>query len=334
MAKLERTYKHGEVLFREGDPGGDIYIIKAGEVKVYQERAGQEVQLAQLGKGELLGAMTATTKTSRTASVKAIGEVSVTIIDNKDVEKLLKDMPPWAKILLKDLIFRLKFMNELYVQSLSHDSSIKDQNELLRSAIRLSKGILANAKVQRRKIEGTVVVDLSSAFSPLLELFLSEKGTFLRIYNLFLESNLLELMRLRIPGKFLSKDELNGLQIFYDMANAHLAFAHQNRSVETLAQNERKILFETALWAKGLLSSEAVDSVSLPLAQLEDKLAMSGVKRLNIFPLIQRSASHGMLVLDKEQGSVIIHPDKMRHIIASMNVILALQADQKSMSAG
>ncbi|RYZ56990.1 MAG: cyclic nucleotide-binding domain-containing protein, partial [Proteobacteria bacterium] len=254
MAKKERNYRAGEVLFREGDPGGDIFIIKSGEVKVFQERAGQEVQLAQLGKGELLGAMTATTKTSRTASVKAMNDVAVTIIDNSDVEKLLKDMPPWAKILLKDLVFRLKFMNELYVQSLSHDVAIKDQNELLRSAIRLAKGILANGKVQKRKVEGTVVVDLSSAFSPLLDIFLSEKGTFLRIYNLFLESNLLELMRLRIPGKFLSQDELNGLQIFYDMANAHLAFAYQNRSIESLAQSERKILFEAAVWAKGLIT--------------------------------------------------------------------------------
>ncbi len=334
MSKLERTYPPGAVLFREGDPGGDIFIIKSGEVKVYQERAGQEVQLAQLGKGELLGAMTATTQTSRTASVKAISEVSVTIIDNKDVEKLLKDMPPWAKILLKDLIFRLKFMNDLYVQSLAQDNAIKDQNELLRSAIRLAKGILANAKVQKRKIEGTVVVDLSSAFSPLLELFLSEKGTFLRIYNLFLESNLLELMRLRIPGKFLSKDELNGLQIFYDMANAHLAFAYQNRVVDTMAQNERKILFDTAIWAKTLLTTEAVDKVNLPLAQLEDKLAILGIKRLNIFPLIQRAASHGMLSLDKEDVSVSIYPDKMRQIIASINVIVALQQDQKILSGG
>ena len=105
MAKLERTYLNGEILFREGDPGGDIFIIKAGEVKVYQDRNGQEVQLAQLGQGELLGAMTATTRTPRTASVKALTQVTVTIIQNQDVEKLLKDMPPWAKILLKDLVF-------------------------------------------------------------------------------------------------------------------------------------------------------------------------------------------------------------------------------------
>lgn len=41
-----------------------------------------------------------------------------------------------------------------------------------------------------------------------------------------------------------------------------------------------------------------------------------------------------MLTLDKENVSITIFPDKMRHIIASMNVILALQTDQKALASG
>ncbi|MDQ3232196.1 MAG: cyclic nucleotide-binding domain-containing protein, partial [Pseudobdellovibrionaceae bacterium] len=96
MTKVEKTFPAGAVIFHEGDPGGDIYIIKSGEVKVYQVRGGSEILLAQLGQGELLGAMTATTGTPRTASVKALTETVVTMIGSKDMEKLLKDIPPWA----------------------------------------------------------------------------------------------------------------------------------------------------------------------------------------------------------------------------------------------
>lgn len=334
MAKNERTFCSGEVLFREGDPGGDLYIIKSGEVKVYQERAGQEVQLAQLGKGEILGAMTATTRTARTASVKALTEVRVTIIENKDVEKLLKDMPPWAKILLKDLVFRLKFANELYIQSLSLDRETKDQYELLRSAIRVAKGILANAKVQQKKIEGNVVVDLQSSFQPLLDIFLGDKNTFMRIYNLFIESSLIELVRLRVPGKFLSRNELAGLQIFYDMANAHLAFAYQSKKTELLAIGERKQLFDLALWAKQQLPADGVDAIALPIAQVEDYLVSLGLKRPNAFPLVQRATNFGLLIVDKDKGQIIIKPDRMRQTIASMNVILALEQFQNSSQGG
>ncbi len=186
MTKVEKTFPAGAVIFHEGDPGGDIYIIKSGEVKVYQARGGSEILLAQLGQGELLGAMTATTGTPRTASVKALTETVVTMISSKDMEKLLKDIPPWANILIKDLIFRLKFMNEIYIQSVSAELGSKGHHDLLRAATRLAKGILANARVQEKEIDGTTVVDLHSSFSPLLDIFLAEKDLFLRIYNLFL----------------------------------------------------------------------------------------------------------------------------------------------------
>jgi CRP-like cAMP-binding protein len=47
VSKVEKTFPAGAVIFHEGDPGGDIYIIMSGEVKVYQARGGREIILAQ-----------------------------------------------------------------------------------------------------------------------------------------------------------------------------------------------------------------------------------------------------------------------------------------------
>ena len=67
----EKTYPAGTLLFKEGDKGGDTYIITKGEVEVFRLRNEREWQLAVGGAGEILGAMTATTQGPRTASARA-----------------------------------------------------------------------------------------------------------------------------------------------------------------------------------------------------------------------------------------------------------------------
>ncbi len=329
MSKVEKTYRSGEIIFNEGDPGGDIFIIKSGEVKVYQQRGGSEIMLAQLGQGELLGAMTVTTGTPRTASVKALTEVIVTIIEGKDMEKLLKDIPPWANILIRDLIFRLKFMNEIYIQSVSAELGSRGDQALLRAATRLAKGILANARVHEKEIDGTLVVDLHSSFSPLLDIFLAEKDIFLRIYNLFLDFRLLEFMELRQPGKFLSKSELAGLQTFYDLANQHLGFGQQKKAGPSLALGERKALSVLALWAK----TQPLDrsgTLVLTLAECENRLAQS-LSRQHIIHVLQRASSWNLIHLDKAEVKISFKPDYMRQVIASMNLIHALENENSPM---
>ena len=50
--------KAGKLLFKEGDEGGGLYIIRRGRVQVFRERNDLEVQLAELGPGDVLGTMT------------------------------------------------------------------------------------------------------------------------------------------------------------------------------------------------------------------------------------------------------------------------------------
>ncbi|MCX6130427.1 MAG: cyclic nucleotide-binding domain-containing protein [Proteobacteria bacterium] len=326
MSKIEKTFQSGDIIFNEGEPGGDIYIIKSGEVKVYQLRGGSEILLAQLGQGELLGAMTATTGTPRTASVKALTKVTVTIVAAKDMEKLLKDMPPWARILIKDLIFRLNFMNEIYIQSVSADSTIRESHSLLRSATRLAKGILANARVHEREIDGHLVIDLHSSFSPLLDIFLTDKSNFLRIYSLFMQERLLECMELRQPGKFLSKSELLGLQIFYDLANTQMGLTKLKKTLPALALGERKTLSELASWAKTQVLDKQ-NQLVMNLSDCEDRLAKT-INRKHTIHVLQRASAWGMLHLDKSTTKVTIRPDFIRQTIASIAIIHALKQDE------
>ena len=47
--------KEGEVLFKEGDPGTEVFVIASGKMRITKHAEGKKVVLAELGPGESVG---------------------------------------------------------------------------------------------------------------------------------------------------------------------------------------------------------------------------------------------------------------------------------------
>lgn len=56
-SELGKIFNEGEVIIRQGEAGNFMYEILDGQVEVFQEKNGQEVRLAVLGKGDFFGEM-------------------------------------------------------------------------------------------------------------------------------------------------------------------------------------------------------------------------------------------------------------------------------------
>ena len=68
----------GEVIVREGDPGRDVYIIKAGTVDVLKQRPdGSQEVVKQLGAGDHFGEMALLRGAKRNATVRTATPVEV-----------------------------------------------------------------------------------------------------------------------------------------------------------------------------------------------------------------------------------------------------------------
>ncbi|MHB2150267.1 cyclic nucleotide-binding domain-containing protein [Calditrichota bacterium LG25] len=65
----QRTYRAGEVVFNEGDPGVGMYIIEEGEVRITLGK--DQRVLAVLSKGDFFGEMALLLEAPRTASAVA-----------------------------------------------------------------------------------------------------------------------------------------------------------------------------------------------------------------------------------------------------------------------
>jgi CRP/FNR family cyclic AMP-dependent transcriptional regulator len=75
----ENRLRRGEVLFHEGDPGDQLYIVTDGKVKLGRTSSdGRENLLAILGPGQMFGELTLFEPAPRSATVTAVTETCTT----------------------------------------------------------------------------------------------------------------------------------------------------------------------------------------------------------------------------------------------------------------
>ncbi len=92
MGAQTTTYKAGDVLLREGDPGSSLLILEEGTVEVSR----QGNRLATLQAGETIGEMALLDPAPRSATVTAKGKVTAIELERDVVWGLLADGDPAA----------------------------------------------------------------------------------------------------------------------------------------------------------------------------------------------------------------------------------------------
>ena len=106
--KYARRYKAGEILFREGDQGTDIYFVDQGSIKISRKIGGHDQEIATVRAGRVFGEMAYLLNESRTAT--AIAETaSVLLVMMPDVfEELLQTNTIFSRDIIQVLCSRLR----------------------------------------------------------------------------------------------------------------------------------------------------------------------------------------------------------------------------------
>jgi hypothetical protein len=91
---VEKRFKKGEVIFRQGDPPDRLYSIGRGEVEIVREDLVRgEAILARLGPGEFFGEMGILANAPRMATVRAATDLEVLSIHRVYFGPLLSYLP-------------------------------------------------------------------------------------------------------------------------------------------------------------------------------------------------------------------------------------------------
>jgi CRP/FNR family transcriptional regulator, cyclic AMP receptor protein len=117
--RVGREFPAGEVLFREGDVGTEMFVIQSGRVRVTKRVAGGEFVIAILGRGEFLGEMAILNNKPRTATATVVDDATCLVIDAKMLESMIAKNTEIAMRLVKKLAARLDAADAL-VQILMH----------------------------------------------------------------------------------------------------------------------------------------------------------------------------------------------------------------------
>ncbi len=117
----ERTLKKGQVLFREGEPGEEMYVVRAGSMVISKRVTGNVEQvLTHIGPGDFFGEMSLFDRAPRSASVQAEGEVTLLVLDRDNLDRLIETSPQAAAAffhaLVRVFIERLRASTELVAE--------------------------------------------------------------------------------------------------------------------------------------------------------------------------------------------------------------------------
>ena len=109
MVMTSRTYAPGEILFTQGEPGHEAYIIRKGTVAIlHRDAAGNEAAIAFRGPGEMVGEMALATRERRMATVRAESACTVAVLTRDEIEDRMTDADPILTIVLQTAFARLR----------------------------------------------------------------------------------------------------------------------------------------------------------------------------------------------------------------------------------
>lgn len=98
----------GRMLFEEGQPGSEAYVIESGEVEIIKSSQDRDVLLAVRGPGEVIGEVALLDEAPRMASVRARTDSTLIAIKKDSFDELLHSSPTALNATFRTTLARLR----------------------------------------------------------------------------------------------------------------------------------------------------------------------------------------------------------------------------------
>lgn len=155
-----RRFNHSQVIFHHGDPGGLLYIISHGKVKIsHSTQDGQEALLAILGAGDFFGELALLDDSPRSATAEALEDTETLTLHREDFRHYLNSNPDFAMHVLQTMAKHIRRLN----------SQLSDIF-FLDLAGRLARTLLRLADKHGKEVNDCILIDLSLTQTDLAEM--------------------------------------------------------------------------------------------------------------------------------------------------------------------
>ena len=138
--RFGKAFPKGTVLFREGEPGKEMYVVQSGRVNVSKKVGEVEKILSSMGPGEFLGEMSILNNKPRSATATCAEDAKLLVVDARTFEAMIRGNAEIAIRMIKKLADRLAEANEQIQNLLFADASTRVVQFLATAAEKAPRG--------------------------------------------------------------------------------------------------------------------------------------------------------------------------------------------------
>ncbi|MFH0976836.1 MAG: tetratricopeptide repeat protein [Spirochaetota bacterium] len=133
MNILTRNYKHGSIIYFEGDRSDVIYILKAGKVVLTSIKidSGEELK-ENIKLGEFFGVKSAIGRYPREETAQTVGDTTVLVVSRADFEKMMIKNVSMVTKMLRVFSNQLRRITDMQREILGQSDSINPAAELFK----------------------------------------------------------------------------------------------------------------------------------------------------------------------------------------------------------
>jgi uncharacterized membrane protein len=126
-----RDFKEGEIIFHDGDSGGEIFILRNGSVELFIENTeGQKIMISENEKGDVIGELSFLDGGSRTATAMAREATEMLVMHRDKLLEFIDKHPHAAMDLLTAVGRRLRATDELLRTQVSRNPNLEEEERL------------------------------------------------------------------------------------------------------------------------------------------------------------------------------------------------------------
>mgnify|MGYP001827591878 CR=1 FL=1 len=140
--KFGVSLPEGTTVFRQGEPGGSLYVIRAGKVRVLKETNGRTRMVTILGPGEFFGEMAVVTGKPRSATVEVVEDAELLKVPAGKLEEMIAGSGEVAIRLIRHLAERLDNANR-FIDLLLEDDVTARVILAIRDMLQSTEGVAA-----------------------------------------------------------------------------------------------------------------------------------------------------------------------------------------------
>ncbi len=140
LQRFGREFPKGTVLFREGDPGREMFVIQSGRVTITKRAGSVEKVLATLRQGDFFGEMAILSRRPRSATAACAEDARLILVDPPTFEAMIRSNGEIAARIIKKLAERLEEADGLISNLLLLDGRSRVVHFLAQQAERAARG--------------------------------------------------------------------------------------------------------------------------------------------------------------------------------------------------